>query len=182
MTSNTFRALALAAVFTCAAAQAAPALAEGLTLGPWSLELDDPELVYALNMNEAGSGLAQTCLPKIDSCVWMLLMSTTCEEGATYPILANSDAGASHLEVRCNGRFGRSELRMYAFTDFKAVDSIVRAARRVGFAVPLQRDQFRVIRFGLEQADAALGALLLGAARHVPKDLPARPAPDDELL
>jgi hypothetical protein len=171
------RAFALAAVFTCAAAQA-----EGLTLGPWSLELDDPELVYALNMNEAGSGLAQTCLPKIDSCVWMLLMSTKCEEGSTYPILANSDAGARHLEVRCNGRFGTSELSMYAFADFKAVDAIVRSARRVGFAVPLQGDQFRVIRFGLEQADAALGALLLGAARHVPKDLPPRPAPDDELL
>lgn len=172
----------LGAAVAAIVATAAPGRTEGLTVGPWTIEVADPALVYALNMNDAGSGLAQTCLPKIDSCVWTLLMSTACEEGATYPILANSDAGASHLEVRCNGRFGSSDMSMYAFADFQAVDRIVRSARRVGFAVPLQGDQFRVIRFSLDQAEAALGALLLGAARHVPKNRPARRAPDDEML
>lgn len=89
-------------------------------------------------------------------------MSTACNEGDKYSVLANSDAGAAHISVYCGAQL-KGGLYRYIFSEFDAVDNIIKEGARVGFAVPLQSDNFRVVRFNLSGAKSAI-ALLRAAA------------------
>jgi len=57
-------------------------------------------------------------------------------------------------------------LYRYSFTNFDDIDGIVKRASRVGFAVPMEGDQFKVIRFSLFGANKAL-AEMQGQANKV---------------
>lgn len=126
------------------------------TYGSWTVDTaDDKSYLYAATANDSGNVLGEYCYPQQGSCVWILGMATSCEENHTYPMLANADVGAQHLEVVCRGQLP-SKLYQYVFTKFDDIDRIVKQGSKVGFAIPLQEDQFRVVRFLLVGATAAI--------------------------
>lgn len=125
------------------------------TIGAWIVEHDESEGYYAITMNDSGNLLGQFCFPERGSCVWFLGIDTACDEGGRIPVLANSDAGATSLTVLCDGQLESGPYR-YAFTDFDAVDAIVREGQRVGFAFPLEGDRFSVERFNLSGSNRAI--------------------------
>lgn len=147
----------------------------GETYGSWSVALgDNSEFIYAATMNDSGALLGQFCYPDSGKCLWMLGMKTTCETGSEYPVLANTDTGAIQLKITCSGPLSNG-FYLYAFTEFDAVDAAVAGGTRIGFAVPLQTDQFRVVRFLLSGAAAAIarmheGARRLGSGRNGTRD------------
>jgi hypothetical protein len=133
--------------------------------GDWFVETSKATYFYAVSVNDSGNVLGQFCFPGDGSCIWLIGMKPSCKSGARYPVLANSDAGAVHLEVLCDGQL-ESGLYRYAFTSFDNVDNMVRQSSRVGFAIPLEEDQFRVVRFNTRGGAAALSAMRSAAERR----------------
>ncbi|MGB4294144.1 MAG: hypothetical protein WBJ16_00725 [Smithellaceae bacterium] len=135
------------------------------SFGEWFTGITDSgELIYATTINDSGNLLGQYCAPSTGNCVWLLGMSTACKEDDQYPVLANSDVGAVHITVRCDAKLDKGLYR-YVFTDFDIMNNIVTKGLRVGFAVPLQADQFRVVRFDLNGARRAI-TLMRAAAEE----------------
>jgi hypothetical protein len=126
------------------------------TYGSWAVSLaDDKSSVFAGTLNDSGGVLAEFCYPEKGSCIWTIGMSSSCEEGHEYPVLANSDASSAQLQVKCNGQIQDGKYS-YAFTNFDDIDRIVKSSTRVGFAVPLQSDLFTVVRFSLTGSTSAV--------------------------
>ena len=116
---------------------------------------DDGESYYAATMNDSGNILGLYCYPASDNCIWLLGMSTACKEGDQYLVLSNSDKGSSPITLYCHRKL-TNNVYSYAFTDFDLINNIVTKGIRVGFAVPLESDQFKVIRFNLSSSNVEL--------------------------
>lgn len=133
---------------------------ESQIYGSWMFEKSDDNggILFAATANDSGALLGEWCFVEANSCVWLLAMKTRCVEGSKYPVLANSDAGAAQLEVVCNAKLDNGLYR-YVFDDFEGVEQLVKEGLRVGFAVPLEEDQFRVVRFNLDGSNLVLNLL-----------------------
>jgi hypothetical protein len=162
---------------------AQPTSAQGQTYGTWSVGFTDSRsapFTYAYTTNDSGHVLGQYCYPKSDSCLWLVAMSTTCEKNQKYPVLVNSDAGAEGLQVYCAGEMEDSPGKYtYAFTAFDRINEAVLKSSRLGIAIPLANDQFRVIRFELTGAERAVRVMRESAASKV---RPVRKGTRDEKL
>jgi hypothetical protein len=69
----------------------------------------------------------------------------------------------------------KSGLYRYIFSEFDTVDKIVKESTRVGFAVPLQSDNFRVVRFDLKGANRAIELLESVAEKAFENTTPKEP-------
>jgi hypothetical protein len=134
--------------------------------GDWFAEAHGPTSVYAASANEAGNVFGQFCYLSEGSCVWLIGVKTRCQQGDRYPVLANSNVGAMHLEVLCDGRLD-SGLYRFAFTNFDQVEKLVTHSDRVSFAIPVEDAQFGIVRFSLQGAAAALSELRQAAQRRI---------------
>jgi len=148
------------------------------TFGSWYVDTSHNDGLYAATINDSGEIFGQFCYPSAGSCIWFLGMKTACEKNAPYPVLANSDIGSWQLQLLCDGPIGNGVYR-YAFSDFDTVDALVRKGTRVGFAVPLQSDQFLVSRFLLDGATKAITDMRAAAQR---KTLPAPSGTRDQVM
>jgi hypothetical protein len=143
-----------------------PALAQSFER--WTTGADEQGATHASVMNESGFILGQYCDSRTGPCYWVLGMSARCKVGTRYPVLVNSDASAQSLEVGCTGETsGRTGIYGLVFTDSETIGSMIARSNRLGIAFPLKGDQFRVVRFDVTGAPAALAA-----ARNA---TPARP-------
>jgi hypothetical protein len=127
---------------------------------------DDGEYHYAATANDSGHLLGQFCYPELGNCIYLVATSTACKENDEYGILANSDAGAQQLNVICRGTFGSgsSKKYRYVFSDFEAVDKLVKQANRVGFAMPLKDGHFNVVRFTLSSSNVEIERMRAAAS------------------
>jgi hypothetical protein len=148
-------------------------LAEPQTFDKWAASTDGTGGVYASTVNDSGHILGQYCDPSAGSCYWLLGMSARCRVGTRYPVLVNSDTTAQSLEVGCTGEtIGQAGTYGLVFTDFEAISNIIAGSRHIGIAFPLKGDQFRVVKFDLVGAPAALAAMRAASSK-------SRPAPED---
>jgi hypothetical protein len=131
-----------------------------LDFGTWTVgTTTNGEYVYAATANDSGNVFGQYCSPSDETCYWLLRLNLTCKIGDSYPLLVNADSGAIHLSVYCFNKLNDSMFQ-YAMTDFDKTNVMIRGNSRIGFAFPLQSDQFRVIRFDLGGAIAAVNSML----------------------
>ncbi len=140
----------------------ASALAHAQDFGKWTVVTDDKTMMYAIVFNDSGALFGQYCYPEKGSCLWLISASTSCEKDHKYPVLANSDGGAVPLTLQCQGSIGGKGTEAkyaYVFTDFDEVSNLVKNATRIGFAVPLQADQFKVVRFEVDGSAEAITAM-----------------------
>lgn len=143
-----YQSLILMAVVTAGAVHAQ-------TPDHWSVtQSDDKTFIYASTVNDSGAFLGEYCYYATKKCLWILGNTTACEKDHIYPILANSDTGAAQLDINCNGVVNNG-IYGYSFTKWSDLEDILQKAERVGFAVPLQKDQFLVYRFKLSGLAAA---------------------------
>ena len=137
-----------------------PGLAVAATFADWEESTDRAGSFWsAATVNGSQEVFGQWCYADKGTCIWLIGMTTRCHKGKTYPVVANSDVGAVQLEVQCLGKLEVTGAFELAFTNFDDVDHLARRASRVGFAIPLQGDQFRVARFSLSGAVRALTAM-----------------------
>jgi hypothetical protein len=119
---------------------------------------DDSEYLYAATENDSAGLFGQFCYVKESTCIWVVMIETRCEENkdaaTTTPILGVSSAGSFHLGMICRGSVqirGKKYYR-YVLDSFDLVDTSVRNGGQVGFALPLDTGQFRVVRFSVDGA------------------------------
>ncbi len=130
---------------------AVAASADTTTIGDWEVGFaDDGATVYAGTVNDSDSVLAETCATDKDACYWILTTDSTCEAGAEYPVLVNSDQSAASAVVTCLGAAQSNGFYRYRFNSWKSLEAVILKASKVGFAFPLQQDQFTVVRFSLD--------------------------------
>lgn len=114
---------------------------------------------YAATTNASGEVFGQWCSRHSGDCVWLIGMSVGCDRDSAYPVLANSGLGGESLTITCGGTIADTNLSRYSFSDFDSITKLVSGAGGVGFAIPMQSDQFRVVRFSLVGATQALNAM-----------------------
>lgn len=135
-------------------------------IGAWLAETKTS--LYAVTSSDSGNLFGQRCDASEGSCYYFLGLSSSCDEDSTYPVLANSDAGSASMQLICRGSttVDRPKMYRYFFSDFDAIDQIVRNATRVGFASPLRGDQFSVVRFSLQGAVTAITVMRNAAEKE----------------
>lgn len=154
---------------------------EEFTSGDWTWSVDDSETYYAGTENSAGQMLAQFCHLDTGNCVYAVGFDTTCDEGDSYPALVNTDNGASSIEFLCGGEL-KDGSHLMLIQDFDQIDGIVRKAKRIGFALPMQGDEFKAVRFSLKGSVAAIDAMRKVAARGAPAQSNTKKAKDTEVF
>ena len=146
----------------------APSLSQ--QIGSWRIDLNEylkrqSDNIYAATLNDSENVFGQFCYPAEGSCMWILGISTGCQDKSTYPVLASTEAGAISLEVICFGKYADRYYR-YAFADFDKVDSLVRAGTRIGIVFPLKgAGEFKAIRFDLNGAIEAIDKMRSAAEK-----------------
>lgn len=112
--------------------------------------------------------------------MYIVGIGITCEEKHEYPALINSDAGSAQVTLICAHKYeGENVLLVSGFDD---IDRIVRAATRIGIAIPMENDQFKVSRFGLAGSTYAIDLMRAAAEakmKHQPKNASQ---PSEEIL
>lgn len=128
-------------------------------LGHWSVAFThDKSSIYASTFNDSGAVLGEWCSFSTKSCTWMMGTDTGCKTEHVYPVLANSDQGAAHLDLICRGPIagtGYGNTYAYAFSTVADLQAAMKKGLIVGIAAPMKQDQFRVYRFNLDGAMAA---------------------------
>lgn len=125
-----------------------------VTFGSWvSGSMADNSGFYAATVNDSGDVFGEYCSFESKSCFWVLAVDSGCEKNSVYPTLGNTDKGAASLELVCAGP-GESKWR-YTFQNWKELESLVKQGTRLGLAMPMKADEFRVHRFLLNGLIAA---------------------------
>lgn len=150
-------------------------------IGDWytDMTLDTP---ISFTLNDSENMLGQLCDPSDGNCIYFLGMQTRCKTDSRYPVLINSDSGAWSMEVFCRGPSKDGTIYRYALGDFKAFDSIVRNSERLGIAVPLEGDQFRVFRFSLRGAVSSIDSMRSAAENATTRTKRRGKSTRDEVL
>jgi hypothetical protein len=95
------------------------------------------------------------------SCFLTMLVTATCEIGASYPMLMNSDSGASSVQTTCvdiHTDLGAAE---YQIEDPDAVlAETVFNDMRVGIAIPMADGKFKAVRFSLLGSQEAMARVI----------------------
>jgi len=116
-----------------------------------------------------------------DAFIWSLLI-IECEIDTAYPALVNSNKGAYNVTLKCaHENKGQT---IFAVRDFDTIDGLVKEASHIGFVLPIENGQFKVVRFSLMGSSDAISQMR-AAARKVVEDAGAKPKPvlpDEELM
>lgn len=130
----------------------------------WVGPITGNEGLFAAIMNDSKAAFGQYCYEESSTCYYILATDLNCEEGNSYPVLVNGDAGASHHQLLCIKVGGKTR---YAFKDFELIDGAVRESNRLGIAFPLESGQFQVSRFSLNGSVKALDLMRAAMERVV---------------
>jgi hypothetical protein len=126
---------------------AVPGPAQAGSSGAWVDETSDPDTIYAATENAAGNVLAQYCYPKQGSCLYVVAIGITCDAKAEFPALINTEGFVAQVMLVCGFKMPNQNVLM--FKSFDDADRIVRTASRMGIAVALKNQEFKVSRFDL---------------------------------
>jgi hypothetical protein len=143
------------------------ALAERENSGDWWISISENDgYTEAFTANESGSTFGLVCLTNIDRCFFYISPQTTCNDGSASIVLINSDAGALSSKVTCT-KLGDNFYSM--IEDFDNVQSAIIKSNNIGIALPMESGLFKVVRFSLIGANAAIKKAADRAAAMVKK-------------
>lgn len=127
----------------------------------WNLSLDAGNFVYAATLNSSDRLLGQYCYFDEGTCVYMVTLGITCTEGSEYPSIINSSAGVVTVDLICAHKY--EDENTFFITPFDDVDNIIKQASTIGFAVAMEGDEFKVVRFSLSGSTYAIEKMRSGA-------------------
>jgi len=133
----------------------------------WTLDVANTSYYWAATTNSEAQAFGQYCYHESRQCLWLVGIPTKCEQGSKYPALVNSTSGSGSVELYCTSQGDRQNV--LAFTDFDQIDRFVRESERLGIAIPLQDDKFRVFRFEVSGASFFLDKMREAALRRQPR-------------
>lgn len=148
------------------------AQAEGRWFGSWIVgAMENTQGIYAATVNDSEGVLGQYCYGSNAACYWLLDVDLECESEARFPALINSDSGSTTVEVVC---FKLGSVSKLTFTDFDAIDGIVKKSSRIGIVFSLNDGLFKVSRFTLNGAADSIAFMRDIAAKSLIKSTGTR--------
>jgi hypothetical protein len=144
------------------------------TYGDWKKDFSIQGLQIANTSNSSGATTGVLCNLKNNSCDAYLALNVSCENEHVYPMMINSAVGAFPLTVKCM-YFG--DLQLYIANEFSSMIEAFESGGEIGFAMPMQGGQYRVVRFSTVGATAAIKEV-----RTPPKSEQKKGVKSDEIL
>lgn len=113
----------------------------------WSINIEN-EFNYAATSSTDDNMFGQYCYYD-NSCLYLIGIPATCDEGFDYPVLFNSSEAALPLELTCATTLD-SGLSVYVIEPFDDIDYAIRnSTGLIGFALAMESGKFDVYRFSL---------------------------------
>ena len=161
-------------ILLAAAISIFPATANAQSTDRWKTDFSLPGTQIARVTNAGGSTAGVLCNLNTEGCEAYLALDLTCEEEVITPMMVSAKAGAFHITTRCT-KVGATKLMV--INEFETVVGVFQGGGEIGFAMPLESGQFKVVRFGTNGAVAAIKA-----ARQPPaKPAQRRLKPEENL-
>jgi hypothetical protein len=129
------------------------AMADKVSVGDWILDIQN-DYSETFVGNDSGSVFGLLC--SRESCVFYLDTKTQCDKGAAYPMLINSDSGATFVNSRCIHLPSKNGIRYVQSISDNDVVTAISTGYAIGFAIPMVGGQFKVVRFSLNGALASV--------------------------
>lgn len=125
--------------------------------GAWNVGLNDDGLPFMYTVNDSGSMFGKWCDGQANQCFWLVLTENTCEDGARYSVMINTDRGSVTSDMTCVGAYNLAGRVLYrnAISSHTEMDGMAREASRIGFAMALASGDFRVVRFSMAGSTVA---------------------------
>jgi hypothetical protein len=139
-------------------------------IGDWAVDISGT-YSEAYTSNSSGSSFGLLC---IDSCTFYLDSGIQCTENAKTPFLVNADSGSTFVISSCIHFPQNGRVRYVNSIQDKDVVTAIASGQIIGFAIPLESGDFKVVRFSLN------GALQTTALAV--KGLEARPKSRNAIL
>jgi len=132
--------------------------AEPVTFKDWVVGSGDG-FVYAITLNKSENLFGQFCYYDSGKCFYIVSFDAACSKGDSYPVLINTDIGAGTKQIVCDTNINDSKNYRY-FISYEDIDPLTKNAKKIGFAIPMQSDEFRAIRFSLDGASDSIRFML----------------------
>lgn len=133
------------------------AMSQSKTFGAWYAGLSsDKESVYAATVNDSNVVFGQWCYFSTNTCYWLMVSDSTCDDGDDYPSIVNSVNGASYVSMRCLKIDNKNKV---IFNNFKLMESLTKGDGKIGIVTPMQSGNFKVSRFDLNGAASAIDTM-----------------------
>lgn len=136
----------------------------------------------AITMNEEESLLGQYCYFKSKKCIYQITIHIECDEGGDYPALLVVKSGSQALDLLCVTSDSQSST--FAVIGFDEFDQVIRGQSRIGIAVGMADERFKVSRFSLKGSVKAIDHMRLGTVRLIENrpDNKSEKLPDGQYL
>ncbi len=133
-------------------------------VGDWTVGTGDSGETYMVTENEAGVLFGQWCGSDADSCYFQVMSTTRCGPDFESPVILNADGGAQATTLACKGTatFRGKTLYRYRVTPYAQARKIIQRGPRLGIVIPVEGDNFRLLRFPLDGAAEALSRVDAG--------------------
>ena len=129
----------------------------------WTVMTGDgkPHRYNAITTSTDGDGFLVYSCHVDDTCYLTMLSTAGCDVGSSYPMLMNSDSGASAVNSTCIEYHSDLDSSEYSFSDPDAVlAETVFNDMRVGIAIPLADGKFTALRFSLMGSQEAMARVV----------------------
>jgi hypothetical protein len=139
--------LGLFSIFSIASAQVQ-------RFGSWRVDFGADQS-DAYTSNDSGSVFGFFCYE--NSCTFYLNTGSTCKENSRIPLLINADSGSNYSIGTCVVVKSGTTTRYFNSIQDKDIVTAISSGRIIGFAIPMEGGDFKVVRFNLDGAIAASG-------------------------
>jgi hypothetical protein len=131
--------------------------------GDWTVMNGEgaPDRYNAITPSTDGEGyLIYSCHVK-STCFLTMLITSSCDVGASYPMLMNSDSGAAAVFTTCIEVHDEMSSAEYSFDDpDTTLAETVFTDSRIGIAVPMADGKFKAVRYSLMGSDEAMARVI----------------------
>lgn len=124
----------------------------------WMWDTSGSEFAYAATSTDGGRILGQYCYYDQETCVYVVTLGITCDQGSEYPALVNSNVGAIEVRLIC-GHQAAADENAFFIKPFSEIDNAVRQASNIGFAIAMESGRFKVTRFSLSGSTYAIESM-----------------------
>lgn len=122
--------------------------------GDWIFRDALENIQVANSTNSSNNTAGIICFLKTGNCSAYLATDAACESGADYPMMINSSIGSFSINSTCTEIAGSKFLVINQFAESKAA---FESGGIVGFVLPMESGNFKVMRFSTKGATAAIG-------------------------
>lgn len=123
-------------------------------IGDWTVRRANVEGISAASTtNGSGSYLGFMCIDNGETCGPFLLVSVSCEEKGTYPIMINSPVGAFQATTTCATIDNQ---KYHLINEADIFNQALESGGEVGIAFALKDGKFQVARFSTAGAIPAI--------------------------